>query len=252
MKLKLDLHIHSEASPDGRMSVREIVARARANGLQGVAICDHDLLFQPQGDQTDTDVLVIPGIELSTECGHLLGLFLTGPVEGRDAPSLIQSIHAQGGLAILAHPFEHSRDPARLRALLPLLDGIEVWNGRANRKLADANALARRFAQENGLPGTGGSDAHLPREIGNGAVTVEVDAPTLAAVKQALRRPGNPVSGRNGRHLDAARSKRTKLSKQGAGPARWLEWLLFAGKCLLEDLCLGIRRRGKGDDAPCL
>ena len=42
MELRLDLHIHSERSPDGRMSLPQIAAAARARGLQGVAICDHD------------------------------------------------------------------------------------------------------------------------------------------------------------------------------------------------------------------
>ena len=42
MEVKLDLHIHSEHSPDGRMALDEIVACARARGLQGVAVCDHD------------------------------------------------------------------------------------------------------------------------------------------------------------------------------------------------------------------
>ena len=35
MKLKLDLHIHSELSQDGRMTVGEIVGTARAAGLDG-------------------------------------------------------------------------------------------------------------------------------------------------------------------------------------------------------------------------
>ena len=38
MEVKLDLHIHSEHSPDGRMSLDEIVSCARARGLQGVAV----------------------------------------------------------------------------------------------------------------------------------------------------------------------------------------------------------------------
>lgn len=42
MEVKLDLHIHSAHSPDGRMSLDEIVSCARARGLQGVAVCDHD------------------------------------------------------------------------------------------------------------------------------------------------------------------------------------------------------------------
>ena len=46
MKLKLDLHIHSERSPDGRMTLSEIVERAKAAGLDGVAVCDHDAVLE--------------------------------------------------------------------------------------------------------------------------------------------------------------------------------------------------------------
>mgnify|MGYP002275126685 FL=1 len=72
MELRLDLHIHSERSFDGCMSLSEIVALARERGLNGVAICDHDRVLDevPEFD----DFLVIPATEVSTERGHLLGL----------------------------------------------------------------------------------------------------------------------------------------------------------------------------------
>ena len=74
MELRLDLHIHSERSFDGCMSLSEIVALARERGLNGVAICDHDRVLDevPEFD----DFLVIPATEVSTERGHLLGLFV--------------------------------------------------------------------------------------------------------------------------------------------------------------------------------
>ena len=45
MKLTLDLHVHSDASFDGRMSVRQIALLAKARGIDGVAICDHDVVY---------------------------------------------------------------------------------------------------------------------------------------------------------------------------------------------------------------
>lgn len=81
MELRLDLHIHSERSFDGCMSLSEIVALARERGLNGVAICDHDRVLDevPEFD----DFLVIPATEVSTERGHLLGLFVREPIETR-------------------------------------------------------------------------------------------------------------------------------------------------------------------------
>ena len=43
MEWKLDLHTHSAASHDGRMTVEQIVAEARRKGLNGVAITDHNV-----------------------------------------------------------------------------------------------------------------------------------------------------------------------------------------------------------------
>ena len=184
MELKLDLHVHSARSPDGIMSLDEIAALEKARGLHGAAVCDHDLaLIDPPRFQ---DFLLIPGIEVSTQFGHLLGLFVTGPVETRDFFAAVELIHAQGGLAVLAHPFEHSRDGARLAPAVPLLDGIEVWNSRADRNIHDANALAASFARVCRLPAFGGSDAHCPQEVGGGYTIVEADELSLEAVKAAL------------------------------------------------------------------
>ena len=149
---------------------------------------------------------------------------------------IVAAIHAQGGLAVLAHPFERHGESERFAEILPLLDGIEVFNGRANRKRKTANDEAAVLARVKGLPGFAGSDAHVPREIGNGYVTIQVETPDLSSIKAALLRPNNPVSGTDGRHLDVARSQHTKLKKTKAGPKQYAKWLLFAGKCLWEDL----------------
>ena len=234
MEIKLDLHVHSERSPDGIMTIEEIVSLAKAKGLNGAAICDHDLalLGAPEYD----GFLIIPGIEVSTQFGHLLGLFLTGPVETKDFFEAAEAIHAQGGLAVLAHPFEHSRDGSRLAPAVPLLDGVEVWNSRADRKIHDANRLAASFAQVCRLRPFGGSDAHCPQEVGNGFTTVEAEAPTLDAVKAALLEGNAQASGRRSRAWYAARSQLTKRNKTGARPLSYAKWTAFAAKCCLQDI----------------
>lgn len=234
MELRLDLHVHSHRSPDGRMTIGEIVSLARARGLNGAAVCDHDLALT---DPPETDgFLLIPGVEVSTQFGHLLGLFVTGPVETRDFFEAVEIIRGQGGLAVLAHPFEHSRDGSRLAPAVPLLDGIEVQNSRADRKIHDANALARSFAQVCRLRPFGGSDAHCPQEVGNSFTVVEAAEPTLAAVKAALMTGEVRVQGRRSRAWYAARSQLTKRRKTGAGPLAYVKWAAFAVKCCAQDM----------------
>lgn len=234
MQIKLDLHIHSHFSLDGRESPEAILRRAKKLGLQGVAICDHDRLFS---DRPETGgVLLIPGEEFSTEYGHLLGLFLKEPVRPGSFEEIVAGIHAQDGLAVLAHPFEHSADAGRIEPIAHLLDGVETWNGRANRKNPRANEMAAAFAEKHGLPGTGGSDAHLLEEIGNGTVTVEAASLTEEAVRAALLRRGNAVSGVNGRAVCVARSQFTRRRKTHAGLLSYGKWMLFAAKCCLHDI----------------
>lgn len=236
MKLKLDLHIHSSLSHDGRMSVQELVYSAQAAGLDGAAVCDHDVLFRADGYVPPEGFLLIYGEEFSTEYGHVLGLFLTQPIAARSFPEIVREIRAQGGLCVLAHPFERCTDPERFAPLANMLDGVEVKNGRANRKNRRANEMAAEFAAANGLPFFAGSDAHVPREVGNCFVTVDVEERTPEAVKNALLCPGNVVSGQNGRQIDVARSQWTKLNKQHGGILKRVKWAAFAVKCALGDL----------------
>ena len=84
MELRLDLHVHSAQSIDGQMSLGEIIDAARSRGLDGVAVCEHDRLFQPNEElEVPEDFLLIPGEEFTTEFGHVLGLFLTKEIRYR-------------------------------------------------------------------------------------------------------------------------------------------------------------------------
>jgi hypothetical protein len=217
------------------MRLDEIVRAARARGLNAVAVTDHDVTLT---DAPSYDgFLIIPGCEFSTEHGHLLGLFLREPIPKLPFAETVDAIHAQGGLAVLAHPFERSRDAKRLEPLVGMLDGVEVRNGRAERKIRDANTLALDFAQAHGMRQFAGSDAHLPGEVGAVSLTLDVPALTLPAVREALLSAEVTING-SGRSasLNVARSQYTKLKKVRARPAAYAKWLLFAAKCAAEDL----------------
>ena len=237
MQLRLDLHVHSQASFDGRMTVEEIVAAARAKGMDGVAICDHDVVYT--GPKEVDGMPVIPGVEFSTEHGHLLGLFVDRPMVHTTWEETIQAIHQAGGLAVLAHPFQKGlRD---LGPLLAGLDGIETWNSRANRKNPQANHQAAQVAGAHALPGTGGSDAHVPEEVGNGYTVVEAEGPSLPAIQAALAAGQGHGQGKESAARHVARSQYTKLKKTKASPARYGKWMAFALKCLWQD-----RKTGRG------
>ena len=75
----------------------------------------------------------------------------------------------QGAFISVAHPFDTNRDathwqPETLEAMLPFLDAFETFNARCLRQTY--NAQAQIFAQEHGLAGMAGSDAHSTYELG--------------------------------------------------------------------------------------
>lgn len=235
MQVSLDLHIHSDYSSDGILQLEEIVSGCRAAGLQGCAVCDHERVLTDKIDLPD-DFLLIPGVEIATQYGHLLGLFVTQPIETTDFEQAANAIHAQGGLTVMAHPYAHSIPDSALEPAVPLLDGLEVWNSRVEWKNRKANKQAAAFARKHRLFPHAGSDAHVYEELGAGRITVEVEQLTADAVKAALLAGKGTVQGRRTRARCIAQSQYTKRKKLQVHFGYYVQWFIFAVKCALQDL----------------
>ena len=235
MQVSLDLHIHSDYSSDGILQLEEIVAGCRRAGLQGCAVCDHERVLTDDIDLPD-DFLLIRGVEIATQYGHLLGLFVTEPIETTDFEQAARAIHAQGGLTVMAHPFAHNIPDAVLESAVPLLDGLEVQNSRVEWKNRKANRRALSFARKHRLFPHAGSDAHVYEELGGGRITVEVDQLTPEAVKAALLAGQGKIWGKRTRAWCIARSQYTKRKKLQVHFGYYVQWFIFAVKCALQDL----------------
>lgn len=105
----------------------------------------------------------------------------------------IGAIHADGGLAVLAHPYLLSQQPRHIEAmLLDLtgmgLDGVEVYYTEHSDKYT---ALMAELAQRLGLLMSGGSDFHGSVKpgvaLGKGRGGLYVRGELLEAMKEALR-----------------------------------------------------------------
>ena len=236
MKLLADLHVHSRASVDGRSSVEALIEAARARGLAAITISDHDLCMPlPESP----DVLLIPGVEITSANGHILGLFLDRPIDFAalgcyPAPEkAIEAIHACGGLAVLAHPFAPVKLSEEAISKLPF-DAIETANARAMLK-PGANEKARQLAAGLHLPGTGGSDAHCAKELG-GCVTEFTCEPSLSALKAALLEGRcNPIEVRACKWVWKGFSKLRRERTCGTFVSRCKALGYFAG-CVLRDI----------------
>ncbi|HEX6818621.1 MAG TPA: PHP-associated domain-containing protein, partial [Ktedonobacterales bacterium] len=174
-----DVHMHTNYS-DGTGSVEDVLEHvAEATPLDVIAITDHDtiegaLRAREMAERRNYGFEVIVGEEVSTREGHLLALFLERRVPpGLSIERSIELVHAQRGLAIVAHPFNrvfrHSVQRSVMDRILRQpeihLDGIETLNG--SFAGIGSSRIAMRLARGRyGWPEIGGSDAHTPTAIG--------------------------------------------------------------------------------------
>jgi predicted metal-dependent phosphoesterase TrpH len=194
-----DLHCHSYFSADGVSSPEALIASARRRGLHGFAMTDHNTceaidymigkgLMREDGLPVD-GFLVIPGVEVTTHEGHLLCLGAMLPnMKGEPAATVIERIHAAGGLAVPPHPYDIFRAGIR-RAVLDTLpiDALEVFN--AATTLHRYNKKAFKYAQERGLPMTSSSDAHHEDVVGAAYTILDTDDFSVRGVLRQIVRP---------------------------------------------------------------
>lgn len=223
--LKLDLHIHSCHSPDGITSWSKIIRNAKERGLDGISITDHDFLDpeKVRRKQEETDLLLIPGQEISSNLDHILAYFIESPVEPwRDPNEIIEDIHQQGGIAVAAHPYRLVKNYPQ--NYFKQFDAIEVFNGRSGEaeKKGTPNYYANGLAEEFGFNVTGGSDSHLSWTIGNGVTHVDTEK-NLEAVRRNLLNNSTRVDGTPSLQSNRALSQFVRLFKQPSLEA-WLKY----------------------------
>ncbi|OOF51729.1 phosphatase [Rodentibacter genomosp. 1] len=246
-----DLHCHSTAS-DGVLSPTEIVQRAAEQGVNVLALCDHDTVCgidEAQLAAKEVGIELITGVEISTTWEgrgiHIVGLnfdqthpkmtallekqkalrekraveigaklekagipnayegakaLANGEVtrahygrylvqigkvsndgqafkrylgqgnpafvkaEWVDIPTAIETIHAAGGMAVIAHPLRYNLTGKWIRKLIA---DFKNWEGDAMEisgygQTKDQRQMLARWANEFGLLGSVGSDFHFP------------------------------------------------------------------------------------------
>jgi predicted metal-dependent phosphoesterase TrpH len=128
------------------------------------------------------DILIIPGVEISTAQGDMLVLGTDQlPPKPWTPEAIVDYSRSIGGVSIVAHPFRTYGMGERAKDYK--VDAIEVLNGGSSK---EANTQAKDFAKTLGLPGTAGTDAHQVSELFSVYTQVEasldVDS-VLAAIK---------------------------------------------------------------------
>ena len=218
--LRMDLHLHTEASWDCLSDPAAVLTRARALGYGRIAITDHnrlDLALRMAAAHPDA---IVPGEEVKTAEGiDVIGLYLSEEIpKGTPAQKTIEWIEAQGGISYLPHPYAGGKGGGGRLAdvLAPLCDVVEVFNARLHEPTANprAEALAERY----GKLRSAGSDAHTVGELGNAFVELPWHPNDPDALRSALR--SARVGGTEASRLVHLASTWAKVRKKLPGGGR--------------------------------
>ena len=186
--MKLDLHIHSQYSEDAFGSPKEIMKSVKKKGLQGMAITDHNTVKARQNvlALNSKDFIAIPGIEISTKDGHLLGLNVSNSIPSKlSVQETVELVYDDGGIPIVPHLYRNMSGikPEKLSLIQNKITAIEVFNGCSQLK---TNLKTGELAEQLNLGGTGGSDAHDPRYAGLAYTTVDATDTSIDSVLDAV------------------------------------------------------------------
>jgi predicted metal-dependent phosphoesterase TrpH len=181
----VDLHVHSVFSGESLADPKDIIESALQRGLDAICVTEHDSLSAslPFVEiSKDYHLTVFRGVEISTDSGHMLVYGVEddawkdwGKSGSVHAKELIERVRDLGGAVVPAHPYIaecnglYDVNPRisvdeRIRGL-DGISAIEVCNGKAAKYPAICHMLSD-YAKSVGLPGTGGSDAHVPERVG--------------------------------------------------------------------------------------
>ncbi|HEY5389122.1 MAG TPA: PHP domain-containing protein, partial [Solirubrobacteraceae bacterium] len=169
--IDVDLHMHTDHSPDCATPVEVLLATAREQGLGAIAITDHNEISGALDAFTKADgIKVIVGEEVKTATqGEVIGLFLRERIaRGMSLEETVAEIRRQGGLVYVPHPFDRMHAVPgyeHLLAILDDIDAIEVFNPRV--AIGSFNEEAARFAAKYRLTAAAGSDAHVAAGLGS-------------------------------------------------------------------------------------
>jgi predicted metal-dependent phosphoesterase TrpH/glycosyltransferase involved in cell wall biosynthesis len=177
--IDVDLHMHTDHSPDCATPVEVLLETAKEQGLGAIAITDHNeisgALAAREVAEEIGGIKVIVAEEVKTaKQGEVIGLFIEEKIErGMTMAETIAEIRRQKGLVYVPHPFDRLHSVPDYEHLLDIVDDIdilEVFNPRV--ALTAFNEEAERFAAKYRIVPGAGSDSHVAQGLGSVRIRV--------------------------------------------------------------------------------
>jgi hypothetical protein len=203
--LTADFHVHAYPG-DGALTPSRLREQAARHGIDVIAITNHNQLHAaPLIPPTvrPGDPIVILGAEVTNPNYHLIAVGVSRFVNwDQPAARAIDEVHAQGGIAIAAHPTRDYSGGWDDEAIARL-DGVEA----AHPALADggdverdvAGFVERARALNPGIAAIGSSDFHAHDRLGRCRTYVFAHERSAAAVIEAVRAGRTVAESADGR-----------------------------------------------------
>ncbi len=169
--IHVDLHMHTDHSPDCATPVETLLETAQRVGLGAIAVTDHNEISGALAARERADgIKVIVAEEVKTaDQGEVIGLFIEEKIaRGMTLQETIAEIRRQGGLVYVPHPFDRMHSVPDYEHLLDVvedIDAIEVFNPRV--AFSAFNEEAARFAAKYRIAAGAGSDSHVAQGLGS-------------------------------------------------------------------------------------
>jgi len=169
--IHVDLHMHTDHSPDCATPVDTLLSTAKKAGLGAIAITDHNEVSGAlEARERANGIKVIVAEEVKTaDQGEVIGLFIEEKIpRGMTLQETIAEIRRQGGLVYVPHPFDRMHSVPDYEHLLDVvedIDAIEVFNPRV--AFSAFNEEAARFAAKYRIVAGAGSDSHVAQGLGS-------------------------------------------------------------------------------------
>ena len=203
-----DFHAHTDASSDGDYPPTVLAELARAEGLDFVAITDHNTISGYERLNEDLNFPIIPGIEITLDKGHfnIFGIepkhawiedigesskAVPLPSKYDTVADLMRSTHQEGLLNSINHPCLYPWDWQFQGTDLQYVTCVELWNDLywPENDFANPKAVELWTKWLNAgyrVTAIGGSDYHYPPKPNQGLPGERLGQPTTWVFAEQL------------------------------------------------------------------